>query len=129
MKDIYIDDVAEETGNLFSIWAEAGLDMDKMITNYMLSELRNKIDKRYAYFCTQMYYTQDEQFSRIGTGDYDEILCEWIGQFYTYLQSKLGVSSAALIKKLPFLKLYAMSGVLHDLDMDLAINRVYKNIK
>lgn len=124
-KDLYIDDLAEETGNLFEYWASLGLDMDKMVTNYMSSVLRENIDKRNAKYCTQMWYDMDEQFTKVHSSlKYDSMLCEWLGYFYTYIQGVLKKGSSYIIKKYPFLPMYKRAGVLHDLDISVAINKV-----
>jgi hypothetical protein len=124
-KDLYIDDLAEETGNLFEYWASLSLDMDKMVTNYMNSVLRENIDKRNAKYCTQMWYDMDEQFTKVHSSlKYDSILCEWLGYFYTYIQGVLKKGSNYIIKRFPFLLMYRKAGVLHDLDISVAINKV-----
>ncbi len=124
MKDLYVDDLAEETGKLFQNWAWKNLNMDAMVTQYMCSHLRENIDKRYARFCTQSWNDMDRQFQAVeGTTAYDPLLCDWLGYFYTYLQQHTGKSSRAIIQQYPFEFMYVKSNVLHDLDMDLAIER------
>ncbi|SKB46227.1 hypothetical protein SAMN06296386_10169 [Lachnospiraceae bacterium] len=125
MKDYYTDDLAEETGRLFFHWAEDHLDMDKMITQYMSSHFRENVDKRYAKFCTQMWYEMAEQFESVqGDAEYDVVLCDWLGNFYTYLQAYTGKSSKEIIGQYPFQEMYMKSNVLHDLDMELAVKKV-----
>ena len=124
MTDYYIQDIAEETGELFGHWAEERLDMDKMATRYLSSPLRENIDRRYAKFCTQSWDEMAEHFSDIrGTRMYDAALCEWLGHFYTHLQGYTHRSSRELIAAYPFDMMYARSNVLHDLDMELAIRK------
>ncbi len=125
MKDIYVDDLAEETGKLFESWAWDKMDVEAMVTQYMLSHLRENIDKRYAAFCTQDWNDMARQFQAVaGSRGYDPILCDWLGYFYTYLQLYTGKSSKDLIRQYPFGSMYLKSNVLHDLDMDLAIKKV-----
>ena len=124
MKDYYLDDLAEETGRLFEYWAWNHMDMDKMVTEYMSSHFRENIDKRNAKFCTQMWYEMAGQFNGIaGEKEYDSVLCNWLGCFYTYLQRHTGKSSREIIHEYPFHKMYLKSNVLHDLDMDLAVRK------
>lgn len=123
--DYYVNDLAEETGKLFEYWAEKHMDMDAMVTGYMNSRFRENADKRYAKFCTQMWYDMAQQFDGIkGDKAYDTVLCDWLGCFYTYLQAYTQKSSKDVIRKYPFETMYARSNVLHDLDMDLAIKKV-----
>lgn len=125
MKDLYIDDLAEETGKLFENWAWGKMDVSAMVTEYMCSHLRENIDKRYARFCTQDWNDMSRQFqATAGTRSYDPVLCDWLGCFYTYLQNYTGKSSRELIQQYPFDLMYLRSNVLHDLDMDLAVEKV-----
>lgn len=124
MKDYYVDDLAEETGKLFGYWAWNHMDVDKLVTQYMNSRFRENADKRYARFCTQMWYDMADYFKGIpGEKRYDAVLCDWLGCFYTYLQQYTGKSSKEIINKYPFQKMYLKSNVLHDLDMDLAVRK------
>ena len=125
MKDYYLSDLADETGELFGYWAEHHMNMDAMITCYLNSHFRENIDKRYAKFCTQTWQEMAEHFEKIpGEQPYDSMLCEWLGYFYTYLQGYTKMSSRELIDKYPFRVMYPRSNVLHDLDMELAIKKV-----
>ena len=125
MKDLYIDDLAEETGKLFENWAWKKMDVSAMATEYMCSHLRENIDKRYARFCTQDWNDMSRQFqATAGTRSYDPVLCDWLGCFYTYLQNYTGKSSRELIQQYPFDLMYLRSNVLHDLDMELAVEKV-----
>ena len=125
MKDYYIAEIAEETGNLFAYWADEGLDVKEMVTRYLCSHFRANVDKRYARFCTQSWDEMASHFDKIaGDKKLDVTLCEWLGYFCTYLQGYTGTSSKILINQYPFDMMYARSNVLHDLDMDLAVRRV-----
>lgn len=124
-KDPYLDEVEEETGKLFQSWAAKGYDVNNMVTSYMKSLLRERIDKRYAWFCTKSASDQEDEITPLmGSTIYDETLCEWLGCFYSRLQSTKGIMSKQIIVKYPFLSMYTKSRVLHDLDMDLAIQKV-----
>lgn len=123
-EDLYLNDVEEETGRLFQSWAERGYNVDKMVTSYMSSKLRERIDKRYAWFCTKSASDQNDEIKPLTCGVvYDDALCEWLGYFYTRLQHHLGVPSKRVIMEYPFIDMYKRAGVLHDLDMDLAIKK------
>ncbi len=125
MRDLYVDDLAEETGKLFEYWAVNHMDMEQMVTRYMNSSFRENTDKRYAKFCTQMWEDMARQFEGVaGKKEYDAVLCDWLGCFYTYLQEYTGKSSKELIHQYPFQAMYGKSNVLHDLDMGLAVERV-----
>ena len=125
MKDLYVDDLAEETGKLFEFWALNHMDVDQMATRYMNSNLRENADKRYAKFCTHSWDDMARQFEDVkGTEDYDFVLCNWLGMFYTYLQRQTGKSSKELIRQFPFATMYIKSNVLHDLDLELAVKKI-----
>ena len=59
-----------------------------------------------------------------GTEDYDFVLCNWLGMFYTYLQRQTGKSSKELIRQFPFATMYIKSNVLLDLDLELAVEKI-----
>ena len=125
MTDYYVNDIAEETGELFGRWAEESLDMDAMVTRYLSSSFRENVDRRYAKFCTQTWDEMAEHFEDVpGDRAYDAVLCDWLGNFYTYLQERTQKSSRDLVAEYPFEAMYARSSVLHDLDMGLALSRV-----
>ena len=125
MKDLYVDDLAEETGKLFERWALNHMNVDQMATRYMNSSLREKAGKRYAKFCTQSWDDMARQLEDVkGTEYYDFVLCNWLGMFYTCLQGRTGKSGKELIRQYPFETMYIKSNVLHDLDMELAVKKV-----
>ena len=125
MTDYYINDLAEETGNLFGYWANNRMNMDDMVTRYLKSHFRENIDKRYAKFCTQTWSEMADKFEDVpGDETYDSTLCEWLGYFYTYLQGYTRQSSKELIELYPFQMMYHKANVLHDLDMELAVRKV-----
>ena len=128
MRDYYVDDLSEETGRLFEYRALNHMDVGEMVTQYMRSQFRENVDKRYARFCTQAWYEMAEHVAcTTGTTEYDATLCEWLGYLYTFLQLYTGESSRVLMDKHPFSEMYVRSGVLHDLDMDLAVRKVAKS--
>lgn len=128
-KDPYLDDVAEEQGFLFEEVVIREIDLIDFITKYMESDYKNKIDNRNAWYANQLYDEQLEYFLKRYDFTkprilYDPVLAEWVGEFLAYLQAYKKIPSRDLIKKLPPLQIYNISNVLHDLDMDLAVERV-----
>lgn len=49
---------------------------------------------------------------------------DWIGEFYAYYQWYYNLSSAELIKKIPVSFLEKAYAGLHDLELDLAVQKV-----
>jgi len=53
-------------------------------------------------------------------------LPDWIGEFYAYYQWKNKISSKDLLKKIPLDYLKKAYPGLHDLELDLAVQKVTK---
>ena len=65
LKDVYLDDVAEEQGFLFESVANSNkVDLIDFLTKYMESEYKERIDKRYAWYATKMSYGQLEYMEK-----------------------------------------------------------------
>lgn len=128
----YLNDVVESQGKLFDFVAQSFPDMDTedFITAYMSSKTRKSIDEARAYVCTMSakelwtYFTETEHYTLKSGTALDGFLPDWIGEFYAYYQWYYNLPSDEVIKKIPlsFLK-KAYSG-LHDLELDLAVQKV-----
>jgi len=130
--DVYLGDVVENQGKLFDFVAQSFPDKDTedFIKTYMESKTRKSIDEARAYVNTMdarelwAYFSNTEQYSLKPGRSLDGFMPDWIGEFYAYYQWYYNVPSAEIIEKIPvdFLK-KAYYG-LHDLEMDLAVQKV-----
>lgn len=130
--EVYLNDVVENQGKLFDFVAHTFPDKDteNFINTYMISKTRKNIDEAQAYVNTMEaqelweYFRSTEQYTLKAGKSLDGFMPDWIGEFYAYYQWYYNMPSAEVIKKVPvdFLK-KAYYG-LHDLELDLAVQKV-----
>lgn len=130
--DVYLSDVMENQGKLFDFVAQSFPDKDTedFIKTYMESKTRKSIDEARAYVNTMdarelwAYFSNTEQYSLKPGKSLDGFMPDWIGEFYAYYQWYYNMPSAEIVEKIPvdFLK-KAYYG-LHDLEIDLAVQKV-----
>lgn len=130
--DAYLGEVVENQGKLFDYVAETFLDKDTedFINAYMASKTRKYIDEAQAYVNTMdaeelwKYFTENEDYHMKPGNAMSGFMPDWIGEFYAYYQWYYDLPSAEVVRKIPvdFLK-KAYAG-LHDLDLDLAVQKV-----
>lgn len=130
--EAYLSDVVENQGKLFDFVAQNYPDKDTedFIKNYMASKTRKSIDEAKAYVNTMSakelwaYFTETEQYSLKHGKSLEGFMPDWLGEFYAYYQWYYNIPSSDVIKKvtIDFLK-KAYFG-LHDLELDLAVQKV-----
>ena len=128
----YLNDVVENQGKLFDFVAQTYPDKETedFIKAYMVSKTRKSIDEAKVYVSTMDakelwgYFTETEKYSLKSSKALSGFMPDWIGEFYTYYQWYYNIPSAEVLKKVPldFLK-KAYCG-LHDLELDLAVQKV-----
>ena len=130
--DAYLGDVVENQGKLFDFFAQTfpNMDTEDFINTYMISKTRKSIDEAKAYVNTMdakelwKYFSDTEQYQLKDGEALEGFMPDWIGEFYAYYQWYFNIPSSELIQKIPvdFLK-KAYYG-LHDLELDLAVQKV-----
>ena len=128
----YLNDVVENQGKLFDFFAQTfpNMDTEDFINTYMISKTRKSIDEAKAYVNTMdakelwKYFSDTEQYQLKDGEALEGFIPDWIGEFYAYYQWYFNIPSSELIQKIPvdFLK-KAYYG-LHDLELDLAVQKV-----
>lgn len=128
----YLQDVVENQGKLFDFVAQSFPDKDTedFIKSYMASKTRLNIDEAKAYVNTMdakelwRYFTETEGYRLKEGKALDGFVPDWIGEFYAYYQWYFNLPSSDIIKKITvdFLK-KAYYG-LHDLELELAVQKV-----
>ncbi|MGN0280580.1 MAG: hypothetical protein ACI4C4_14605 [Lachnospiraceae bacterium] len=128
----YLNDVVENQGKLFDFVAQTfpNMDTEDFINTYMISKTRKSIDNAKAYVNTMdakelwKYFSDTEQYQLKDGEALEGFMPDWIGEFYAYYQWYFNIPSSELIQKIPvdFLK-KAYFG-LHDLELDLAVQKV-----
>lgn len=128
----YLDEVVENQGKLFDYIAITYPDMDTedFIQAYMKSKTRKYLDEAQAYVCTMdarelwVYFQKTDKY-RLKEGEaLKGFMPDWIGEFYAYYQWKYNVPSAELVDKISLDYLEKMYPGLHDLELDLAVEKV-----
>ena len=130
--DAYLGEVVENQGKLFDYVAETFPDKDTedFINAYMASKTRKYIDEAQAYVNTMdaeelwRYFTENENYHMKPGKAMTGFMPDWIGEFYAYYQWYYDLPSTEVFQKIPVdLKQKAYAG-LHDLDLDLAVQKV-----
>ena len=130
--DAYLSDVVETQGKLFDFVAHNYPDMDTedFINTYMNSKTRKSIDEAKAYVNTMdakvlwEYFLKTERYDLKPGKALNGFMPDWIGEFYAYYQWYYNQPSAEIIKKIPVSFLKKAYHGLHDLELDLAVQKV-----
>lgn len=128
----YLNDVVENQGKLFDFVAQSYPDMDTedFIKTYMASKTRKSIDEAKAYVNTMSakelweYFTETENYSLKSGKALKGFMPEWIGEFYAYYQWYYSIPSVEVLKKVPLDFLEKAYYGLHDLELELAVQKV-----
>ena len=130
--DVYLRDVVENQGKLFDYVAQNFQDKDTedFIKTYMKSKTRKSIDDAQAYVNTMdaeelwRYFTENENYHMKSGKSMTGFMPDWIGEFYAYYQWYYDLPSAEVVRKIPVDFLQKAYAGLHDLDIDLAVQKV-----
>ncbi len=128
----YLNDVVENQGKLFDFVAQSYPDMDTedFICTYMASRTRKSIDEAKAYVNTMdartlwAYFLETEEYVLKPGKALDGFMPDWVGEFYAYYQWYYNLPSARIIEKVPLDFLKKAYYGLHDLELDLAVQKV-----
>ncbi len=128
----YLNDVVENQGKLFDLVAVNYPDMDTedFIKTYMASKTRKAIDEAKAYVNTMSakelwaYFNETEKYSLKEGNALEGFMPDWLGEFYAYYQWYYNLPSCEVIEKIPLDFLKKAYFGLHDLELDLAVQKV-----
>lgn len=128
----YLNDVVENQGKLFDFVAQnfSDKDTEDFIKTYMQSKTRKSIDEAKAYVNTMSaeelwdYFTETENYSLKSGKAIEGFMPDWIGEFYAYYQWYYNIPSSEVLKKVPIAFLKKAYYGLHDLELDLAVQKV-----
>lgn len=130
--DAYLNDVIENQGKLFDFVAQkfSDCDTEEFINAYMKSKTRKSIDEAQAYVNTMdaeelwNYFVSTEKYKLKKGKAMDGFMPDWIGEFYAYYQWYYNMSSSEVITKVPVAFLKKAYYGLHDLELELAVQKV-----
>lgn len=128
----YLNDVVENQGKLFDFVAQSFSDSDTedFIKTYMASKTRKSIDEGQAYVNTMSskelwdYFAKTEQYSLKPGKALEGFIPQWIGEFYAYYQWYYDISSVEVLQKVPLDFIKKAYYGLHDLELNLAVQKV-----
>ena len=128
----YLNDVVENQGKLFDYVAQTYPDKDTedFIKAYMSGKTRKSIDEAKAYVNTMdakelwEYFTETEKYSLKPGMGLKGFMPDWIGEFYAYYQWYYNIPSSEVLKKVPIKFLKKAYYGLHDVELDLAVQKV-----
>lgn len=133
-EEAYLEEVVETQGKLFDYVAQNYPEKDTIdfMYSYMKSNTRKYIDQQQAYVNTMDVKTLWEYFCK--TDAYklkpgkaiEGFLPDWIGEFYAYYQWYYNIPSSTLVDKIPIDFLVKAYPGLHDLDLEVAVEKVGK---
>ena len=130
--DVYLNDVVENQGKLFDYVAQnfQDKDTDDFINAYMNSKTRKSIDEAQAYVNTMdvktlwKYFCDTEHYKMKSGKSMQGFMPEWIGEFYAYYQWYFNLPSADVVNRIPLEFLKKAYYGLHDLELELAVQKV-----
>lgn len=128
----YLDHVVEYQGKLFDMVAGMYPDKDTedFINTYMESKTRKYIDESQAYVSTMdakelwVYFLKTDNYVLKPGIAMKGFVPMWVGEFYAYYQWYYNLPSAEVVKEVPLSYLKSAYPGLHDLEMELAVNKV-----
>ena len=128
----YLDEVVENQGELFDLVSQRYPEKDTLdfINAYMLSKTRKSIDQLKVYVSTMDaeelwdYFCEVDKYNLKDGKALGGFMPDWIGEFYAYYQWYYNIPSDEVIKKVPLDFITKAYGVLHDLDIEVAVKKV-----
>ena len=128
----YLQEVSETQGILFERLQDMSPEVDglEFIRSYMKSDTRRFIDGGDAYLATlgptrlMEYYRTEDSFEPKPGLPLRGFLPNWIGQFYSNYQWQTNGRSGDIVERIPPEWLVIAYPGLHDLDMNLAVEKV-----
>jgi len=133
--ECYVNEIVETQGKLFELVSDSpSIDFDDFIERYMTGKTRTYLDRADAYLSNLNEKELFEYFCKVD-GFYPKsgkslsgFAPNWIGQFYARCQWQENIPSRQLVKILPVDFVKASYAGLHDLDLDLAVNKVFAGL-
>lgn len=130
--EVYVNEVVENQGKLFDFVAQnyPGKDTADFINAYMASKTRSYIDEAQAYVCTMdakelwAYFVETDHYALKDGPAIEGFAPAWMGEFYAYYQWFYEIPSSELVAKIPVPFLLKAYPGLHDLQLELAVEKV-----
>lgn len=133
--ECYVNEIVETQGKLFELVADSpAVDFADFVEKYMTSKTRTHLDKANAYLSNLepkdlfSYFCKIDGFSPKKGKSPSGFAPNWIGQFYARSQWQKNIPSQKLVAILPLDFVESSYPGLHDLDLDLAVDKVFKNL-
>lgn len=129
---VYLDEVIENQGKLFTFAQDncPGIDIEDFINQYMNSRTRLLIDEGQPYVTTMDaeslfgYFLKNDKYQVKQGKEKEGFAPDWIGQFYALFQWIYRIPSKEVVRLLPVHFMFAGYPGLHDLDLQVAVQKV-----
>lgn len=125
--ELYIDDVTECQGDLFSYAVQNKYDLESFAETYMRSTVRKRIDGGMAVYCTmpgeEIFHILDKSNIKTCEQWQDDIMAKWIGEFYSLVQWYSNVYSDEVVSKIKPIDVISRYNALHDMDIRLVAQK------
>lgn len=132
--ECYVNEIVETQGKLFELVADiSSVDFEDFVKRYMTGKTRSYLDRADAYLSNLNekelydYFCKIDGFSPKSGLSLSGFAPDWIGQFYAQSQWQKNIPSSRLISILPPDFVKASYSGLHDLELDLAVEKVFTN--
>lgn len=133
----YLNEVVETQGELFGKVDEhvPEIDIYDFIEKYMNSKTRAYIDQGQAYIATMSagelweYFQKEDSYIPKEGKAIGGFAADWTGRFYAYYQWYYKMTSRQVIEKIPVDFIVAGYRGLHDLELELAVQKVHEQIE
>ncbi|MBR1537618.1 MAG: hypothetical protein IJ630_11860 [Treponema sp.] len=134
--ECYVNEIVETQGKLFELVADTpSVDFEDFVKQYMIGKTRKYLDRADAYLSNLSekelfeYFCKIDGFTPKKGNSLSGFAPDWIGQFYARSQWQKNIPSRKLVSILPPDFVKASYAGLHDLDLDLAVDKVFNNIR
>ena len=134
---LYLQEIAETQGALFERLqdVEPTADGVDFVRSYMKSDTRALIDKGDVYLATigskglMDYYRKEDRPGLKSGESLRGFVPNWMGQFYAHYQWRTGGMSSEIVDAIPPEWLCAAYPGLHDLSLELAVEKVSNEMR
>ena len=135
--EAYLEQIVETQGQLFDFvsYKFPECDTKDFINKYMQGYIRQRIDKADAYLANEDVEDLYAWFIKLDNYSFNPgkamtgFKPDWIGEFYAYFQWYYNIPSKDVIEKVPLDFLEKAYYGLHDLDLELAVEKVGEQLK
>lgn len=128
--ECYLDSMFQKVQYLFKLIARNCDNVFGVITDYMESEYRQRMDEGNPLYLNktpkQILGSLDILIHNLTeiSEEYDEFILEWMADIYTYMQWSYNISSKEIVKRIEPEELYSKYDPLHETSIKNGIDKL-----